>query len=116
MTEQLDHPPAPPTPPAPPLEITVRAAPLIRTVVAVCVAMELLLVLLDYHVNYGGLTDIERIPRAAVRRILVPIATVGLIDKDHIAGKDLHPVIACPGINPNRPCHRGSDRDLVVTT
>ena len=39
-------------------ELTFRATPLVRAVVAVCVTAEFLFVVLDYHVNYAGLSRI----------------------------------------------------------
>lgn len=59
-------------PPVPPVtaaegpsrvDLTLRSTKVIRTVVFVCVAIEVLLVVLDYHVNYGGLTDLGTIRR-----------------------------------------------------
>jgi hypothetical protein len=49
--------------PSTPVEIPVRSGRLIRTVVLSCVAFEALLVLLDYHVNYGHLTDLGPLRR-----------------------------------------------------
>jgi hypothetical protein len=55
--------PGPSPVPGPDVEITVRTGRFLRTVFAVCVALEIALVLLDYHVNYGGLTQIGSLRR-----------------------------------------------------
>jgi hypothetical protein len=44
-------------------ELSFRSTRLVRVVVAVCLAAELLFVFLDYHVNYGGLTEIGTLRR-----------------------------------------------------
>ncbi len=50
---------------APPraLEITLDPRTLVRRTVVVCVVIEILLVLLDYHMNYGRMTEIRSIRR-----------------------------------------------------
>ena len=53
----------PPAPAARPVEIPVRAAGLLRALLLACVSIEIGLVLLDYHVNYSGLTDLGSIRR-----------------------------------------------------
>ena len=52
-----------PSQPPAPVEIPVHSGRLIRTVVLGCIAFEVLLVLLDYHVNYGRLTDLGPLRR-----------------------------------------------------
>lgn len=47
----------------PPVDLTIRSKRLVRAVIAVCVAAEVAFVVLDYHVNYGGLTDIGTLRR-----------------------------------------------------
>ena len=48
-----------------PVDLEFRAKRVIRTVLWTCVALEIGLVLLDYHVNYGGLTEISALRRLA---------------------------------------------------
>jgi hypothetical protein len=45
------------------VSVPVRTGRLIRAVVVACVAFEVLLVLLDYHVNYGGRTTLGTLRR-----------------------------------------------------
>lgn len=47
----------------PPVEIPVHAGRFLRTLVAACLSIEVGLVLLDYHVNYGRLTDLGPLRR-----------------------------------------------------
>ena len=46
-----------------PTELTFRSTTFVRGVVATCIAAELTFVVLDYHVNYGGLTDLGTLRR-----------------------------------------------------
>jgi hypothetical protein len=43
--------------------LTIRSTPFVRRLIASCIGAELTFVLLDYHVNYGGLVDIGTIRR-----------------------------------------------------
>jgi hypothetical protein len=45
------------------VEVPIRPRRVLLTVFAVCVLLELAFVLLDYHVNYGGGTDVDAIRR-----------------------------------------------------
>ncbi len=65
MTDRPADPPPAAAPEPQPVELIFRSTRLIRSVVAVSVAVELLLVIFDYHVNYGGLTRLGALRRLA---------------------------------------------------
>jgi hypothetical protein len=66
MGDRSDQPQSPhrdPRTKLPLVDLTVRSKRFVRAIIAVCVVAEVAFVVLDYHVNYGGLTEIGTLRR-----------------------------------------------------